>query len=112
VSTHSPHIIQSASPNQIIALERLENKVVQRKLPSSSFGFKGWSIEEVLIDVMGMKDTRTEFYNKTLSNFNSLMDDEKYDEAKVLFSTINEFLHPENHLRKIIEIQLTGLGND
>jgi hypothetical protein len=40
------------------------------------------------------------------------MDDEKYDEAKVLFSTINEFLHPENHLRKIIEIQLTGLGND
>jgi predicted ATP-binding protein involved in virulence len=112
VSTHSPHIIQAASPNQIIALERIENKVVQRNLPSSSFGFKGWSIEEVLIDVMGMKDTRTEFYNETLSKFNSLMDDEKYDEAKKLFSTINEFLHPENHLRKIIEIQLTGLGND
>lgn len=112
VSTHSPHIIQAASPNQIIALERIENKVVQRNLPSSSYGFKGWSIEEVLIDVMGMKDTRTEFYNETLAKFNYFMDNEKYDEAKKLFSTINEFLHPENHLRKIIEIQLTGLGND
>jgi predicted ATP-binding protein involved in virulence len=112
VSTHSPHIIQAASTNQIIALERIENKVIQRNLPSSSFGFKGWSIEEVLIDIMGMKDTRTELYNETLSLFNSLMDNEKYKDAKQLFSTINEFLHPENHLRKIIEIQLTGLEND
>lgn len=112
VSTHSPHIIQAASPNQIIALERTSNRVVQRNLPPSSYGFKGWTLEEVLTDVMGMKDTRTEFYNETLSKFNSLMDDEKYDEAKKLFSTINEFLHPENNLRKIIEIQLTGLEND
>jgi predicted ATP-binding protein involved in virulence len=111
-STHSPHIIQAASPNQIIALEKSDNKVIQRELPSSSYGFKGWSIEEVLIDVMGMSDTRTDFYNETLNKFNELLDNEKYDEAKALFKTIDEFLHPNNHLRKILAIQLTGLEND
>lgn len=111
-STHSPHIIQASSPNQIIALEKSDNKVIQRELPTSSYGFKGWSIEEVLIDVMGMSDTRTDFYNDTLNEFNELLDNEKYDEAKVLFIKIDEFLHPNNHLRKLLEIQLTGLEND
>lgn len=111
-STHSPHIIQASSPNQIIALEKSDNKVIQRELPSSSYGFKGWSIEEVLIDVMGMSDTRTDLYNETLNEFNELLDNEKYDEAKELFKTIDAFLHPNNHLRKLLEIQLTGLEND
>ncbi len=111
-STHSPHVIQTAEPNQIIALNSIDNVVQQRKLPSSTYGFKGWSIEEVLIDVMGMSDTRTDFYNKTLKDFNDLLDKEKYDEAKELFQSINEFLHPNNHLRKVLEIQLTGLEND
>jgi predicted ATP-binding protein involved in virulence len=111
-STHSPHIIQASSPNQIIALDNSGNKVIQRQLPSSEYGFKGWSIEEVLIDVMGMTDTRTGFYNKTLSEFNTLLDDEKYNEAKEVFKKIDNFLHPNNHLRKLLEIQLTGLEND
>ncbi|MEX1013583.1 MAG: AAA family ATPase [Candidatus Paceibacterota bacterium] len=111
-TTHSPHVIQTAEPNQIVALHSLDNVIQQRSLPSSTFGFKGWSIEEVLTDVMGMPDTRTEFYNDTLAEFNYLLDNEKYDEAKVLFQKINEFLHPNNHLRKVLEIQLTGLGND
>jgi predicted ATP-binding protein involved in virulence len=111
-STHSPHIIQASSPNQIIALEKNDNKVTQRELPSSSYGFRGWSIEEVLIDVMGMSDTRTDFYNDTLKEFNDLLDNEKYDEAKKLFIKIDDLLHPNNHLRKILQIQLTGLEND
>lgn len=111
-STHSPHIIQTAEPNQIVALNSNVNVVKQRILPSSAFGFKGWSIEEVLTDVMGMSDTRTEFYNSTLTEFNNLLDNEKYDEARDLYQKINEFLHPDNHLRKILEIQLTGLEND
>jgi predicted ATP-binding protein involved in virulence len=111
-STHSPHIIQASAPNQIIALGKMDRKVIQRKLPSSSYGFKGWSIEEVLIDVMGMSDTRTDFYNTTLKEFNDLLDNKKYDEAKKLFLKIDDFLHPNNHLRKLLEIQLTGLDND
>jgi predicted ATP-binding protein involved in virulence len=58
-TTHSPHIIQTAEPNQIIALNSNDNIVKQRSLPSSTFGFKGWSIEEVLTDVMGMSDSIT-----------------------------------------------------
>jgi len=111
-STHSPHVIQAASPNQIIALVKEGDNVIQRELSSSQYGFQGWSIEEVLIDVMGMTDTRTDFYNDTFKTFNQLLDNEQYDEAKKLFKTISEFLHPDNHIRKILEIQLTGLSND
>ena len=111
-TTHSPHVVQTAEPTQIVALNSIDNIVQQRNLPSSIYGFKGWSVEEVLTDVMGMSDTRTDFYNSTFKEFNDLLDNEKYEEAKKLFKNINEFLHPNNHLRKVLEIQLTGLADD
>ena len=32
VSTHSPHVIQSLPPNQLIALEKVDNNIVRREL--------------------------------------------------------------------------------
>jgi predicted ATP-dependent endonuclease of OLD family len=108
-TTHSPHIIQSASPNQIIALESIDNKVIQRELPETQYGFKGWSIEEVLTDVMGMKDTRTDLFNTILSDFGKFIDNEDYENAKEVYNQIDILLHPQNQLRKLLKFQLAEI---
>lgn len=59
ISTHSPHVIQTAEANEVIALSGENGYLEKRTLDIAPHGFKGWTIEEILTDVMGMKDLRT-----------------------------------------------------
>lgn len=110
VTTHSPHVIQSAEPKQIIALGFDEsNKVYQRALPSSKYGFKGWTIEEVLSDVMGMNNLRTNLFTDILAKFDHAIDNEDINNAELIYQEINDMLHPQNELRKLLKFQLIGI---
>ncbi|WP_290789770.1 AAA family ATPase [Flavihumibacter sp. UBA7668] len=108
-STHSPHVIQTAKPKQIIALGFDNNNVIQRELPSTEFGFQGWTIEEVLIDVMGMKNLRTEIFEKLISQFDKAIEEENIGTAEEIYSQLDKLLHSENTLRKLLKFQLAGL---
>lgn len=111
-STHSPHVIQNARPNEIIALGLEDGVVVQRSLMGSKYGFQGWTVEEVLTDVMGMSDTRTSTFHKTIEQFGESISNENYDLAKVEFEELDKMLHPDNHLRKLLKLQLAGIRGD
>lgn len=108
-STHSPHVIQTAKPNQIIALGFDNNNVVQRELPNTEFGFQGWTIEEVLTDVMGMNNLRTEIFKKLISQFDKSIEEENTQSAEKIFNQLDNLLHPENTLRKLLKFQLAGI---
>lgn len=108
-STHSPHVIQAAKLNQIIALGFDAGNVIQRELPNSDFGFQGWTIEEVLNDVMGMSNLRTKIFNELISRFDKAIEDENYENAEGIYKQIDGLLHPENTLRKLLKFQLAGL---
>ena len=109
VTTHSPHVIQAAQPEEVLALESTAGKIFKRELPDTKYGFQGWSIEEVLKDVMGMSDTRTSVYHEALSDFEKAVDLEDFDNALVAFNKLDALLHPENHLRKLLAFQLGAL---
>lgn len=110
VTTHSPHIIQNANPNEIIALKRDENGVVIKKeIPNNEFGFQGWTVEEVLGDIMGMEDTRTEIYKNSIINFQNAITNENYSLAKEEFDKLDKLLHPDNYLRKLLSFDLASV---
>jgi hypothetical protein len=109
VTTHSPHIIQAAEPNQIIALEFRDRRVALRSLPQSPLGFKGWTLDEVLTDVMGMHDTRTEALRDLLDGFAQAVADDDYTKAEQIFCQLDRSLHPENHIRKLLRLQLNSI---
>lgn len=119
-STHSPHIIQVAKPNEIIALtfDEPAMNVILNTLINVEFGCQGWTVEEILNDVMGMEETRTDTYLNAMNSFNEAVDKEDYEAAKatfdiIEFDIIDKMLHPEDALKKILKIQLAGLsGND
>jgi len=108
-TTHSPHVIQSAEPRQIIALECLDNKTAIRQLPENNYGFKGWTIEEVLIDVMGMHDTRTDIFMSTINEFSKAIESEEYDKAYAIYYNLDQLLHPQNAIRKLLKFQLAAI---
>ncbi|MEI7707906.1 MAG: AAA family ATPase [Chlorobium sp.] len=108
-TTHSPHVIQCAEPRQIIALESHDGKTELRKLPESIYGFKGWSIEEVLIDVMGMHDTRTDIFLLKIDAFGKAIEAEEYDNAYAIYADLDQLLHPHNTIRKLLKFQLASI---
>ena len=108
-TTHSPHVIQAANPKEIIALQSIENKVIKRELPVSEYGFQGWTIEEVLEDIMGMSDTRTFAFNSKIEAFNEAIEREDNIVANRLYNELDNLLHPQNHLKKLLRFQLASI---
>ncbi|CAI8764289.1 Septu protein PtuA [Pseudomonas sp. IT-P44] len=112
VTTHSPHVIQSAERNQILALETQNGRVNFRPLPQSDYGFKGWTVDEVLTDVMGMTDTRTRLFNQLMEEFTTAVDEENKAGAELAFAKIDNSLHPLSHVRKLLRLQLTSIASE
>jgi predicted ATP-dependent endonuclease of OLD family len=109
-TTHSPHMIQAASPQEIIALGFNDGSVEIRELPSEEFGFRGWTVDEILTDVMGMKSTKSDYFQELLQDFFQKIDAEDEQGAKDLFLSLEKILHPNNELRKLMKLHLADLG--
>lgn len=112
VTTHSPHVIQTAEPNVVIALCLDENNNVRVRgdISTGMFGFKGWTVEEILYDVMGMKTLRTEMYRCLIDKFGKAIDDEDVETAKAVYAELDELLHPRNPQRKLLSFQLAQIS--
>ncbi|WP_125563641.1 AAA family ATPase [Pseudoalteromonas rubra] len=108
-ATHSPHILQSANPDEIIALASDNQKVFRRELDESKYGYQGWTVEEILIDVMGMSDTRTDEYYSQLRIFESAIENYDLPTAEVAYVELDSLLHPNNHLRKLLKLELASI---
>lgn len=111
-ATHSPHILQGANSNEIIALASENGKVYRRKLDGQKYGYQGWTVEEILIDVMGMSDTRTEKYYQEISNFELAIDNDDFLAAESAYTELNILLHPDNNMRKLLKLELASVKGD
>jgi len=108
-TSHSPHIIQSAERSQIVALQESGGAVSRRELPLSPYGFKGWTLDEVLSDVMGMQDTRTAEFHSLMDAFTSAVDAEDRAVAEAAYAALDASLHPRNDIRKLLSLQLAAV---
>ncbi|MDR6671393.1 AAA family ATPase [Rhizobium sp. 1399] len=105
-TTHSPHVIQAAQASEVIALVRdADGNVKSRPVPSTKFGYAGWSLEEVLEDIMGVEDTKTPIFRAAMQNFDAAIDQDNADAVVASLDILREMLHPNNSTRKLIEIQ-------
>lgn len=107
ITTHSPHVVQTAAYGEVIALDRNSNGLVsQRPLPVSEYGYQGWTIEEILDDIMGMPDLRTVKYNEIKKIFDDALDREDKLKAQDAYNKLDKMLHPQYPLRPVFKMQL------
>ncbi|KAA0794959.1 AAA family ATPase [Bacillus sp. BPN334] len=110
-TTHSPHMIQNAEITELIPLGIDQNgQVIVRKLPSSQYGFQGWTVEEILIDVMGLESTHSPIYTKSLRAFEQAIENENTHEILSIYKKLDLMLHPGNPLRKVLNLQVAQSG--
>ncbi len=107
VTTHSPHIIQELKEVNLVQLKR-ENgatKIITR--PNSSF--QGWTIEEILNELLEVNHTHSSKYLELIEKFNEALDIEDFKTATETYEELSKILHPNSPDRKIMEIQLSQL---
>lgn len=106
-ATHSPHIIQEASAEEVITLEFDEKSEVRVKsMAYKEYGFKGWTVEEILTDVMGMDNPRSSFYLSLKEEFYNAIDNGDELAAKNSYHKLMSSLHEDNPEKRIIKIDM------
>ncbi len=110
ITTHSPSILQNLTSDEIIPLYLNEkNETAIKPLELGKYGLQGWTLEEILTDVMGMPSTTSEVYKQTISEFDKAIYEEDIQKLKECYSVLKEMLHPKSVQRKLLEIQMAGL---
>lgn len=108
VTAHNPLIVQSVDKVNIVLLQRDNDKTKISNHVNKSF--KGWSVEEVLNDLMGMEKTKSDQYISLIKQFEDAQQKEDSKKARIIFNELNKILHPNNDLRKLLSIQIASLG--
>lgn len=86
-----------------------DNNVVVKDLMTNKYGFQGWTIEEILTDVMGMNDTRSAYYKELKNKFYQSIESEDLPVAKQVGVELLEMLHPDSLERRIIKMDIACL---
>jgi energy-coupling factor transporter ATP-binding protein EcfA2 len=109
-TTHSPHMIQDAEVGEVIALlkdefgnPRIGNFNVGR------YGFQGWTLEEILRDVMGLQNTQSDAFSKAMMEFDKALDEGSGERTRYWLAELESMLNPSNHLRKLLRMQAAPL---
>lgn len=109
ITTHSPAVLQSLDNQEIIPLYLHNGNVEIKTLNLSKYGLKGWTLEEILSDVMGVGELTNEVLKTSLDNFSMALGKKNAKSAKAEYKKLDEMLNPNSSLRQILEIQKAGL---
>lgn len=105
-TTHSPHLISSAQPGELIVLPKLSGYV---NVEPTTKTYAGWSTDEILEDVMGVRSLENKLYSKAL---NEAMDCVENGEAAPLekaIENLREIVHPSNTILQVLQVKLAKL---
>lgn len=109
-TTHSPSVLQNAKAEEIIPLYRDKNGDVQiKELHLGEYGLQGWTLEEIIKDVMGMESTTSDLYAQTIKDFDDAMYEENVPLIKEKYEILCKMLHPQSTLRQLLKIQIAGM---
>jgi hypothetical protein len=106
ITTHSPHVIQVAESGEVIALVRSDDgRPTFNRLPNLPYGFQGWTVEEILEDVMRVPTTKSPLFEREMQNFDKALREEDQQELARHLEILEQMLHPGSALRKLLRLQ-------
>ncbi len=107
-TTHSPLVIQSADKINVIVLQKNGDHINVKHSEFSTF--KGWSVEEILSELMELGEkTKSEDYLKFIKQFDNALDNNDKEQAISAYNELDKILPPMTHQRKLLKIQMTSL---
>lgn len=107
VPTNHPGILQCLNRKELIALGKGEDgNIYVKDLYLSEYGLQGWTLQEILTDVLDFPSNSSILYNKTLDLYDQHMNEDDGNEILKQYHILMKILHPANPLRKLLDLQV------
>lgn len=104
-TTHSPIVVQSLEEANVYILNKEAKNVSITRMPNKTF--RGWSVEDILNKVMGLKSkVKSDEYLTLIEQFDNGLDAFNFEDTKNAFDKLMEIL-PENDIqRRVLDMQI------
>lgn len=106
ITTHSPHLIASAQAGEIIKIPSGENEI---DIKANNKSYSGWSTDEILEDVMEVKNLENKEYNLILKKTMDFILAKDVDNIKICIEQLEKIVHPNNTIVNEMKIKLAEL---
>ena len=107
IATHSPFVLNTVKNAVIFDLERQEVASCAKDVIS---GIQGWTLKEVLTNVLGLDDDMSEPLSERIKDFDKLTNQEDNIGASRVYSELEQMMHESNPLLKILRLKLSAIG--
>jgi len=115
-------VLEGRIKNELIYWCKINNKTLKqipshdengdihiKELHLGEYGLQGWTLEEIMKDVMGMESTTSDLYAQTMKEFDNAMYEENIPVIKEKYEVLCKMLHPQSTLRQLLKIQMAGM---
>jgi energy-coupling factor transporter ATP-binding protein EcfA2 len=107
VTTHSPLVLQNASNYNLAILDQGEDGVTIRNIQGANL--QGWAVEEILEDVMGVKEATSQANIDANRAFERALGEKNYDAAIEAYDRLKAMLPRDSVKPEVMKLRLAGL---
>ncbi len=106
VSTHSPHMVATANSNELLIFEGISRRV---KLKPSKKTYSGWTTDQILEDLMGVKNLESKKYNVLLKIAFDWIAENNSNKLKEIIKELEQISHPSDTVVSQLKIKLASM---
>jgi hypothetical protein len=108
VTTHSPHLLASAGPGEVIIMPKAYTEPVYNLAPKEK-AFSGWQTDEILREIMGVESLDNKERSKFVSRAFNAIDNKNIDDLKDAIDELKRICHPKDTLVTELRLELASL---
>lgn len=106
ITTHSPHLIATAEPGELIILPELSRTLC---VEPTSRSYAGWNTDQILEEVMGVKTLENKMYATLLNEAMSCVEAHDIPTLRQAIEKIQKIVHPSNTILHVLRLKLAQL---
>tara|TARA_R110001592_G_scaffold164031_4_gene398050 strand:- start:835 stop:2067 length:1233 start_codon:yes stop_codon:yes gene_type:complete len=106
ITTHSPHLIASAKPNELLIIP--EHEGILNLSPSSKV-YSGWNTDQILEEIMGVKSLTNKQYAELIHQAFDAISLNSISELKKAINRLKKVSHSNDTIVESLEIKLAEL---
>jgi len=111
VTTHSPHLLASAKPGEIIRMPKAYTEPRYNLTPDPK-SYSGWTTDEILTDVMEVESLDNKTYEHLVNAADEAVDSKDVASLKQAISELEKVSHPDNTIVMVLKTRLASLELD
>jgi energy-coupling factor transporter ATP-binding protein EcfA2 len=108
VTTHSPHLLASAGPGEIIRMPKAYTEACYDLAPDEK-AYSGWTTDEILADVMEVTSLDNKDYERLVAAAMKAAETKDRAVLKAAIANLENVSHPDNTIVTVLRTKLASL---